>query len=192
MTSRLYPGGLSSKYSLEPDLITLGKYLGGGLAFGAFGGKKSLLESYNPQRPTSLPHSGTFNNNTLAMACGYAGLSQIYTPIRVIQHNALGDYMRNRLVSLSSGTKMVVTGVGAVLTIHFLNNGVTPQKEADLDQQTISGLKKLFWYWCIGHGFWITERGMLSIIIDTTLDEIDGFVGVTETFIQEYRHLLEL
>lgn len=38
MTSRVAPGGLASLHGLKPDLTTLGKFLGGGLAFGAFGG----------------------------------------------------------------------------------------------------------------------------------------------------------
>ena len=39
MTSRLAPGGLQSLVGITPDLTTLGKYLGGGLSFGAFGGR---------------------------------------------------------------------------------------------------------------------------------------------------------
>jgi glutamate-1-semialdehyde 2,1-aminomutase len=43
MTSRLAPGGISSMLGLEPDLKTLGKYLGAGLAFGAFGGRADVM-----------------------------------------------------------------------------------------------------------------------------------------------------
>ena len=43
MTSRLHPGGLSAKLGLEPDLKTLGKYVGGGMSFGAFGGRRDIM-----------------------------------------------------------------------------------------------------------------------------------------------------
>lgn len=77
-TCRQHPQGLQGKYSLNPDLTTLGKYISGGLAFGAFGGCTSLLAAYDPRVTHNLPHYGTFNNNSVAISCGYTGFSQIY------------------------------------------------------------------------------------------------------------------
>ena len=48
MTSRLAPGGLQSLVGVTPDLTTLGKYLGGGLSFGAFGGRADLMAALRP------------------------------------------------------------------------------------------------------------------------------------------------
>ena len=42
-----------------PDLTTLGKYLGGGLSFGAFGGRADLMAAFDPARPDALFHAGT-------------------------------------------------------------------------------------------------------------------------------------
>ncbi|KAH8891140.1 acetylornithine aminotransferase [Thozetella sp. PMI_491] len=190
MTSRLHPHGLQGKYSLDPDITTLGKYIGGGLSFGAFGGRASLLTAYDPRLATSLPHSGTFNNNTLGMNCGYVGLSEIYTPEVAIELNALGDYFRTELQEVAKYTKMVVTGVGAVLTIHFLDNGKAPSCGDDLHHHSVGGLKKLFWYWCLSKGFWITERGMLSLILGTTKVEVDLYVAIVKQFVQQHARLL--
>ena len=44
MTSRLSYHGLSSELGLTPDLVTLGKWVGGGMTFGAFGGRKESDE----------------------------------------------------------------------------------------------------------------------------------------------------
>jgi glutamate-1-semialdehyde 2,1-aminomutase len=192
MTSRLHPNGLQGMHSLDPDLTTLGKYMGGGLAFGAFGGKREHLSVYDPRRASSLPHSGTFNNNTLAMACGTVGLSQIYTPQVAERHNALGDHFRTSLQDVAKGTKMVVTGIGAVLTVHFLHDGLPPTCEADLDAQSVHELKTLFWHWCLSAGFWITQRGMLSIVLGTTAEELGQFVETVRLFCNEYTHLLTL
>ena len=50
MTSRLYyAGGLSGKYGIKPDLITMGKYLGGGMSFGLFGGRRDIMSLYDPR-----------------------------------------------------------------------------------------------------------------------------------------------
>ena len=43
MTSRLSPGGLQQLPASSPDLTTLGKYLGGGSSFGAFGGRADVM-----------------------------------------------------------------------------------------------------------------------------------------------------
>ena len=56
-------------------MTTLGKYIGGGMSFGAFGGCRDLMERYDPRGAGAIPHAGTFNNNVLSMAAGVAGLS---------------------------------------------------------------------------------------------------------------------
>ena len=123
MTSRLAPGGLQQLEDLKPDLTTMGKYLGGGLSFGAFGGREDIMAVYDPRVSTALAHSGTFNNNTLSMVAGYTGLSQVYTPEVSVEFNKLGDRLRERLQELSQGTKMTVTGRGTMLGIHLLEDG---------------------------------------------------------------------
>jgi phosphonate transport system permease protein len=59
---------------LRPDLTTIGKFFGGGMAFGCFGGRQDVMGQFDPRRPNALAHAGTFNNNTLTMAAGSAAL----------------------------------------------------------------------------------------------------------------------
>ena len=80
MTSRLAPGGLQEALGILPDLTTLGKYLGGGMSFGAFGGRADIMERFDPRRPDAFQHAGTFNNNVLTMAAGYVGLTESTRP----------------------------------------------------------------------------------------------------------------
>src|SRR5216683_3256418 len=49
MTSRLSPGGLQEATGVTPDMTTLGKYIGGGMSFGAFGGKAALMSLFDPR-----------------------------------------------------------------------------------------------------------------------------------------------
>ncbi|OKL60163.1 hypothetical protein UA08_04899 [Talaromyces atroroseus] len=192
MTSRLHPSGLQGKYGLRPDLTTLGKTIGGGLSIGAFGGRKDFLETCDPRQSTALPHSGTFNNNTLAMEAGYAGLSKIYTPEATIALNGLGDSLRMKLQAVTKATKIVVTGIGAVLSFHFMDNGVVPSCERDIEQHAIPMLRRLLWFWCIERGYWIAERGMLSLVMGTRMSDVDSFVVVVEHFIATHKSLLQL
>ena len=79
MTSRLSPGGLQEKLGILPDMTSFGKYLGGGLSFGAFGGADAIMRRFDPSETDSFVHSGTYNNNTLTMAAGVAGTCATFT-----------------------------------------------------------------------------------------------------------------
>src|SRR5262249_34833439 len=50
MTSRLSVGGAQAVLGITPDMTTLGKYLGGGLSFGAFGGRADVMAAFDPAR----------------------------------------------------------------------------------------------------------------------------------------------
>ncbi len=91
MTSRLAPGGLQGEYGITPDLTSLGKYIGGGMTAGAFGGRAELMERYDPRQKRPLQHSGTYNNNVFSLRAGIAGLGEVYTAEAAVALNARGD-----------------------------------------------------------------------------------------------------
>lgn len=95
MTSRLSYNGLSASLELKPDLVTLGKWVGGGMTFGAFGGRRDggVMSMFDP-RGGVLSHSGTFNNNIITMAAGCVGID-IYNEDVVLRLNALGRALKS-------------------------------------------------------------------------------------------------
>jgi glutamate-1-semialdehyde 2,1-aminomutase len=187
MTSRLAPGGIASIHGLQPDLRTFGKWLGGGLAFGALGGRKDVMGVFDPRSSTALSHGGTFNNNTLAMYVGHAGLSKIYAPDVCERLNAMGNQFRARLNELTKGTKMCFTGVGSLLASHFIDGG-SPQFERAVPEN--SQLKDLFWYEMMEDGFWLIRRGNISLILDTPEEELDRFIASLEAFLTRHAVLV--
>tara|TARA_R110002060_G_scaffold24129_1_gene32723 strand:+ start:2155 stop:3318 length:1164 start_codon:yes stop_codon:yes gene_type:complete len=191
MTSRLGPAGLQATVGLKPDITTFGKYLGGGLAFGAFGGREDIMAVYDPRSPNSLAHSGTFNNNTLAMHAGHTGLSKIWTPEVAIEFNKMGDNFRADLQKATAGTKMSVTGQGALNAIHFSEKGLTQIscREA-IDEDW--GLKDLFFMEMMEDGFWITRRGSIALILGTPKSELDRFVSSVKKFLARHKTLVAL
>ncbi|KAK8153687.1 pyridoxal phosphate-dependent transferase [Phyllosticta citrichinensis] len=183
MTSRLSPGGLQSMVGLSPDLTTLGKYLGGGLAFGAFGGREHVMRVYDPREQNALAHSGTFNNNTLAMHAGFAGLSRVYTPEASVSLTRVGEDLLRRLRTVTQGTKATFTGMGSIMSLHITDSGVCDAGERE-------DLKELFWLEMMESGFWITRRGMLALILDTPQADLDRFVDTVSAFLQRHGELL--
>jgi glutamate-1-semialdehyde 2,1-aminomutase len=70
---RVHRGGATGLWSLEPDLLTFGKVLGGGLPAAAYAGPAELLGLVAPQGP--VYQAGTLSGNPLATAAGLATLS---------------------------------------------------------------------------------------------------------------------
>ena len=72
---RVALGGACELYSLDPDLVTLGKIVGGGLPVGVFGGKSKFMDQLAPLGP--VYQAGTLSGNPLAMAAGLATVSYL-------------------------------------------------------------------------------------------------------------------
>jgi glutamate-1-semialdehyde 2,1-aminomutase len=94
---RVALGGACQLYSLDPDLVTLGKIVGGGLPVGVFGGKRKFMDLLAPLGP--VYQAGTLSGNPLAMAAGIA-------TVGYLQEHAAEVYLR-----LEVTTKAVAEGV---------------------------------------------------------------------------------
>jgi glutamate-1-semialdehyde 2,1-aminomutase len=77
MTSRVAYQGATSQLDLAPDLICLGKYIGGGLPVGAIAMRPELAALFSWESGPAIAHGGTFNGNPLTMAAGIACLSHL-------------------------------------------------------------------------------------------------------------------
>ncbi len=75
---RVHPGGAQARYSIQPDLTTLGKVIGGGLPVGAYGGRRDIMALIAPAGP--VYQAGTLSGNPLAMAAGIATLEALQRP----------------------------------------------------------------------------------------------------------------
>jgi glutamate-1-semialdehyde 2,1-aminomutase len=75
---RVALGGAQARYSIRPDLTTLGKVIGGGLPVGAVGGRREIMEKIAPLGP--VYQAGTLSGNPVAVAAGLATLKLVDTP----------------------------------------------------------------------------------------------------------------
>ena len=189
MTSRLAPGGLQSLRGIKPDLTTFGKYIGGGMSFGAFGGRADIMDLFDPRRADALPHAGTFNNNVLTMNAGLTGLTEVYTPEAAAALNARGDALRARLNALCQAADAPVqfTGIGSMLAVHTVRGPVrTPADAAKGDAK----LKELFFFDMLAQGIWLARRGMMTLCLPIGDTECDRLAGAVEEFLSARRFLL--
>jgi glutamate-1-semialdehyde 2,1-aminomutase len=189
MSSRLTPNGLSAAYGIEPDLKTLGKYIGGGMSFGAFGGRADIMGQFDPSRPDALPHAGTFNNNTLTMTAGHAGLTEVFTAEACVDLNARGDRLRQALNDLFMRYQahMRATGMGSMITIHPIAGEIrNPEDAARADKR----LRQLLFLDLLEEGIYIAERGFMALSLKVTDEDCERLVGALERFITRRRELL--
>ena len=189
MTSRLSPGGLQAKLGIVPDMTTFGKYLGGGMSFGAFGGRREIMGRFDPSRPDALPHSGTYNNNVLTMAAGVAGLSEVFTPEAAEALTATGERLKARLNALGDrhGVPVQVAGVGSILCVHFQ---AQPIREPDDTAHTRAAARALFHLEMLKRGFYVARRGFLALSLPLTEQDCDAFCDAFEDFLATYGALL--
>jgi glutamate-1-semialdehyde 2,1-aminomutase len=189
MTSRLAPGGLHGKLGVLPDLVAFGKYLGGGVSFGAFGGKRSLMQRLDPTRADGLTHSGTYNNNVLTMAAGIAGLEQVYTAQAAERLNASGDRLRARLneAAVAHGAPIQVLGQGSMLCFHPQRGPI--RRPADLAKAP-ADVRKLLHLELNLRGLYIARRGFMSLSLPLTEADHDKLVDAFEGFLVDYASVL--
>jgi glutamate-1-semialdehyde 2,1-aminomutase len=189
MTSRLSTGGLQHVLGITPDLTTLGKYVGGGLAFGAFGGRADLMSRFDPSRPDAVPHAGTFNNAVLTMAAGAAGLTQVYSESEVARLNGLGDRLRSRVNAFAAGRELafVATGYGSMVGLHFTRPPV--RRVTDLPEAR--ELRALLHLYLLERGYSSARRGFVALSLPMEKADVDGFAATVEAFLTEHAELLE-
>lgn len=184
MTSRTGAGGLQGRLGITPDLTTLGKYIGGGSSFGAFGGRAEVMEQFDPGRQGALPHAGTFNNNVLSMAAGYAGLTQVYSPEVAESHCAKGDQLREQLAGRfrAAGAPFQVTGVGSLLTIHPTATPVrSPADLAGSDPR----LLELLFLDLLELGYYMAPRGYLALSLALSSGQLAGFLRAVDQVLSD-------
>jgi glutamate-1-semialdehyde 2,1-aminomutase len=183
MTSRLSPSGLQGLVGIKPDMTTFGKYLGGGASFGAFGGRRDIMERFDPARPDSFEHAGTFNNNVLSMAGGLAGLTHVFTPAEALRLNALGDRLRERLnqIAATRAVPFQASGLGSLLGLHFC--GLPLRTGGTIDREPVQrAVETLFHLEMLDRGYYFARRGFIALSLPTSDADCEGFAAAVEDF----------
>ena len=125
-------GGACALYGLDPDLVTLGKIVGGGLPVGVFGGKSIFMDLLAPLGP--VYQAGTLSGNPLAMAAGLATIShlqanaaQIYSQLQATASAVADGVVRE---AQRAGIAVGLNQVGAMWTWFFKSGPVTNYEQA--------------------------------------------------------------
>lgn len=162
---------------------------GGGASFGAFGGRADIMDRFDPATPNAFSHGGTFNNNILSMAAGYAGLTKVLTQKASRRFNALGDRHRRAMQGCidAHGVSATMAGHGSLFNLHFLPmHMVTPAGVGSADQRP----GKLWHLEMMMVGQYVTPRGMIAMALPHGDAHADGLIVAFDRFRENYRSVL--
>jgi glutamate-1-semialdehyde 2,1-aminomutase len=192
ITFRLNAGGMQAVEGVRPDLTTLGKIIGGGLPVGAFGGRKEIMEIFDPGHPRRLEHGGTFNGNNVAMAAGLSTLEML-DDHSIQRINALGDRLREgfRRALINAGIRGQITGLGSLIGVHWGETAPKAARGAALMKASAGELPNLLHKAMLNEGIFSAPRGLYAISTPMTEKEIDQAVTGFEASLERIKPYIE-
>jgi glutamate-1-semialdehyde 2,1-aminomutase len=165
ITFRLGVGGLHRSYGVEPDLVTLGKVIGGGFPVGAVGGRRDVMDVFDPAGSRSVGWGGTFSANPITMTAGLAAL-HTYGDAEVAALNGRGDSLRRRLTDLG----VAVSGRGSLSRI---------RESVDLGA---------LWWRLYQAGVMAGTNGLLALSTPMTDDDVATIADAVATAVSQTRN----
>ena len=108
-------------FDIEPDIITMAKALGGGVAIGAMMAREEIAASLVPGT-----HASTFGGNALACAAGVAVIEAIEENNLLENAIRLGEYTKEKLQQLKQKHFIIdhVRGIGLMIGVQLTSSGV--------------------------------------------------------------------
>lgn len=105
---RIAYGGAQERFSITPDLTTLGKVIGGGLPVGAYGGRRDIMQMVAPAGP--MYQAGTLSGNPLAMTAGIKTLELLQRPGTYDQLDRITKKLSDGLLQIAQETGHAACG----------------------------------------------------------------------------------
>lgn len=123
--------GAAGHYKIEPDIITFGKIIGGGLPVGAYGASAELMSMISPDGP--VYQAGTLSGNPVAMAAGKAMLEALLAPGF---YGELEEKTRKFVARIQSycdqkGYEVSIPQLGSIFWIAFTRETITRADQID-------------------------------------------------------------
>ena len=163
---RLSKGGASEYYGVTPDMVTLGKIIGGGLPVGAFGGKKEIMDMVAPVGP--VYQAGTLSGNPIAMGCGYTLLKELNENPSIysqLEENTAYFEKELRRVFDNKNLRYTINRVGSMISFHFDIDEVNNFDDAC---NANADLFKTLFHGVLKRGVYFAPSAFESLFLSTT------------------------
>ena len=161
ITLRVGPGGMQEAMGVVPDLTGMGKIIGGGLPIGAFGGRRDVMEQFDPATRGGVFHASTFSGNALSMAAGLAALSAL-EPSDYARLNALGERLRARFDARMTERGLCgrTTGFASLSQLHLGAGSPRNGRQSVAAARSAGRVQRLLHLCLLERGIFAAPRGM--------------------------------
>jgi glutamate-1-semialdehyde 2,1-aminomutase len=139
---RVHPRGAQGLYSVDADLVTLGKVIGGGMPVGAFGGRREIMQHIAPLG--AVYQAGTLSGNPVAVIAGLTTLKKVLQPGFHEQLAATASMLVDALrgAAAKCGAAFSAQSVGSMFGIYFLP--AAPQSYAEVMRSDKEAFNRFF------------------------------------------------
>ncbi len=184
--------GASARYGLVPDLVTMGKIIGGGLPIGAIGGREDVMKVFDASAgPPLLPQGGTFSANPLSIVAGLAAM-------RHLDHAALerletfGNIIRDGISRAISHRRapLCVTGAASLFRVHPMAQPPNEYREAYPGPPAAALMKQLTHFFA-ENGIILPYGAAASISTPMTRTDAHFIVDVFAGFLDSHQDILD-
>lgn len=161
-----FEGFALGAYGLEPDLLVLGKVIGGGYPVGAVLGRSAAMAVLDPSSPGALLQGGTFTANPVTMSAGQASM-RVFDKLAADRLRTYGEAARDRFGQVAAEHGWMTTGVGSVFRL--------APRVGDSDAR-----RHELWWAAYRRGLLLSSSGVIcasTVMDDDLLDEAAARLG---------------
>ena len=165
---RVARGGAQERYSVMPDITTLGKIIGGGLPVGAYGASLDIMNNIAPAG--AIYQAGTLSGNPLAMTAGLVTLKRLRDPAIYERLEAAGMRLCKGIEAAASEAGLATTTnrVGSMFTLFFTDQPVTNWETASRSSRESYGK---FFHAMLDEGIYLAPSQFEAAFISTAHDD---------------------
>jgi glutamate-1-semialdehyde aminotransferase len=180
-------GGLVRRWGLEPDVVTLGKSIGGGIAIGAYGMREDLaamLEDVDEPGGAGTPEDeiatgGTLFGNPLQMAAARAALTSVLTEEAYERTARLGDAMADGIDATADSVGLPWRAQRLYPRSGYAFTGVLPRSAAEARASHDGELWRLQRLWMANRGVWeAMEWAGPAVSVPATLADVERYLAI--------------
>jgi glutamate-1-semialdehyde 2,1-aminomutase len=182
-------GGACTDFGVYPDMMALGKIIGGGFPCGAFLGKKEIMDACNPvttPKDQRVFHGGTFNGHPTVLAAGMATLDVLEQPGTYPALNRTSDKIRAGLNDLFSrnGFDAKAIGPGSTFNMVFTKGRISSYRDA---AKCDSKQRQLFDYGLMARGLHFHPDKPLYTCTEHTEKDIERTLTAAEEVLKKMK-----
>lgn len=182
---RLAKGGAQEVFNVTPDITTLGKIIGGGMPVGAYGGRAEIMDFVSPQGP--VYQAGTLSGNPVAMAAGFAQLSQLN------DHPEIYHQLEETTLKIVAGMQQLVKKHGLNYTFNQIGSMFslffTDQHVVDFETAKSCDTSRFGDYFrhMLHHGVYLAPSQFESLFVSTQIgkEEVATILSSFEDFLKQ-------